>query len=152
LIRRLPADARIACHPRDADDVRYFGQRAATDGAETITIWFTGDWRRQKQRTEETLAALYATDPGALLEYCRRYGITHILISTERYGRDFRRQAGLFEPFTQFISDRLAETTQKNLVILRTPAAAVIFDEPPYLLIDVEMLRAAWLPPYAAAD
>ncbi|MHC4964564.1 MAG: hypothetical protein ACYTGE_06625 [Planctomycetota bacterium] len=151
-IRGLPADARIACHPLDADDVAYWGQRSATDGHEMITIWLTEDWKRQKQRTEDTLLALYATDPGALLGYCRRYEITHILISTERYGPDFREHAGLFEPFTQLTTDHLSTTPQRNLVVLKTPAAAVIFDEPPYLLIDAQVLDAAWHRPYAAAD
>jgi hypothetical protein len=151
-IRGLPADARIACHPHDADDVRYFGQRSATDGHETITIWYTEDWKRQKQRTEETLAALYATDPESVLEYCRRHEITHLLISTERYGADFRQRAALFEPFTRYISDRLAATDRKNLAILQAPGDAVIFYEPPYLVIDAQILRAAWGRPYAGVE
>jgi hypothetical protein len=143
-IRQLPPESRIACHPLDADDIPYWGQRAATDGYETLTVWFTEDWKRQKERTQDTLSALYATDPEALMDYCERYGITHLLVRLDRYGPDFVAAAALFEPFTQFITEHLSSIDRHDLAMLEVPGTAVVYAEDPYRLIDVERIRAAW--------
>ncbi len=143
-IRGLPAGARVACHPHEADDVTYWGMRPATDGFETITVWLTGDWGRQRKRTQDTLEALYATNRQALLEYCRTYGVTHLLVRTDRYGRDLGRGAALFEPFDTLMHDRLAAATRPTLVVLQAPPDSIVFERTPFRLIDVETLRAAW--------
>ena len=143
-IRRLPIDVRIACHPWEADGITYWGQRQATDGYETLMVWFTEDWKRQKKRTQDTLLALYATRPSDVLDYCERNGVTHFLIRTDRYGPDLRQGAALFEPLTRFINEHLATVSREELVFLHVPASSIIFEEGPYRLIDVAALGSAW--------
>ncbi len=143
-IRGLPPDVRIACHPHEADDVTYWGMRPATDGYETIAVWLKGDWERQRKRTQDTLEALYATNRQALLEYCRIYGVTHLLIRTDRYGRDLSRGAALFEPFDSLMHDRLSDVPRQTLVVLQAPRDSIVFERMPFRLIDVEAVRDAW--------
>ncbi len=143
-IRRLPPGVKVACHPHDADNVTYWGRRAATDGYETLTVWFTEDWKRQRSRTQDTLAALYATRRSDLLDYCRRYGVSHLLIRADRYGPDLHRGAAVFEPLTSFIEERLASVSREDLLLLRAPAPSIVFEARSYRLIDVEALRNAW--------
>lgn len=143
-IGRLPADAKIACHPRDADNVTYWGARAATDGYETLTVWFTDEWARQRKRTQDTLLALYGTRRADVLDYCAEYGVTHFLIRTDRYEGDPRRGAAVFEPITTFIVEHLAAVEHDDLVLLKAPADAVVFEHDPYRLIEVEALRHSW--------
>lgn len=151
-IGALPVNSRIACHPREADNVAYWGGRAATDGYETLTVWFTEAWRRQRARTQDTLLALYATDPAAVLDYCDRYGVTHFLIRTDRYEPDPRRGAAVFEPLTGYITDYLERVNPNDLLLPHAPDSAIVFDAGPFRLIDVAELRTAWADRVAGAE
>ena len=151
-IRRLPTDVRIAAHPWEADGITYWGQRPATDGYETLMVWFTEDWKRQKKRTQDTLLALYATQPSDVLDYCEANGVTHFLIRTDRYRPDLRRGAALFEPLTGFITEHLATVSRQDLVLLHAPASSIIFERGSYRLIDVVALRSAWSGELAASE
>ncbi len=141
-IRTLPPDSRLALHPRDGAGVSYWTGRATTEHYETLTPWWVESWRRARTRTRDTLRALYADDPEVLLEYCRRYGISHLLINTGRYGRDYRAAARVFPPFDAYIDDLLADVDRKQLVIPRlSDPSTVVYHQAPWIVLDVGRIR-----------
>src|SRR5690606_39834218 len=60
------------CSSDLGDGIPYYSARATMGTFETLQPWFVDSWRRQKERCQETLTALYATDPAAVLDYAQR--------------------------------------------------------------------------------
>jgi hypothetical protein len=104
-VETLPRDARISGHPSDVCGIPYWSARAHAGCYETLQPWFVNSWRRQKERTEATLRALYAERPDDVVAYAHAYHVTHLLLARERYGDDFRSSAKLFQPFDAFLDD-----------------------------------------------
>jgi hypothetical protein len=141
-IRQLPPNARIAAHIMDADGIPYWGARANTGGYETITTWYVGHWKKQERRAQDTLRALYATDLAVVLDFARRYKVTHFMINTGRYGPDYVSNARSFEPLTAFAKDLLRNATQPQLVFGNIPQEAIVFKFRQFRLVDVSKLQA----------
>ncbi|HTQ03508.1 MAG TPA: hypothetical protein VMI54_06610 [Polyangiaceae bacterium] len=143
-IKKLPLDARIASHIEDGDTIPLFAARATNGTSETLQPWLTLSWKRQKIRAEDTLRAMYATDPEVVLAFARKYHVTHLLVNRSRYRDDFRQHAKSFEPFTSFTSVLLSGRSLQNLVLASVPASAVVFRFHQWQLVDVAKLEQAW--------
>jgi hypothetical protein len=145
-VATLPKTIRISGHPLDTDDIPWWSARATTGGFETLQPWLKGSWARQRARTEDTLLALYATDPKRVLDYADRNQVTHFLINRGRYGADFLTRARSFEPFNAFVGQNFKGLRQHDLVFRAPPRGALIFSAGRYQLYSVDKLRAAWQP------
>jgi hypothetical protein len=143
-ISRLPSNARVAAHVMDADGIPYWGARANTGGYETIQPWFVGHWKKQERRAHDTLRALYATDRAVVLDFARRYEVTHFMINTGRYGQNYLSSSGSFEPLTTFAQGLLRNAPQTELVLGNVPEEAVVFKFRQFRLVDVSKLSKAW--------
>lgn len=153
-IRKLPLDARIASHIEDGDTIPLFAARATNGTAETLQPWLTLSWKRQKARAEDTLRAMYATNPEVVIAFARKYHVTHLLVNRSRYHDDFRSHAKSFEPFTAFTSVLLGGRSLSDLVLASVPPAAIVFRFRQWQLVDVAKLEQAWAggAPAAAPD
>jgi hypothetical protein len=143
-IQTLPKDARIASFITDGDDIPLFAARANNGGFETMQPWLTKSWARQKVRAEDTLTAFYATDRRVVIDYAKKYNVTHLLVNRARNGRDFVKRAMTFEPLSSFARDLLADRRPEQCVLAHVPEEAVVFDADPTLLVSVKKLEAAW--------
>ena len=143
-IKTLPPDSRIASFITDGDDIPLFAQRANNGGFETLQPWLTQSWARQKARAEDTLTAFYATDPRVVIDYTKKYGVTHLLVNRARYGRDFVKRAMTFEPLSSFARDLLADRSPEQCVLSRVPDESIVFDADPTLIVSVDKLAQAW--------
>jgi len=143
-VETLPRDSRISGHPSDVCGIPYWSARAHAGCYETLQPWFVSSWRRQKDRTEATLRALYAERPHDVVAYAHTYGVTHLLLAPERYRDDFRSAAKLFQPFDAFLGELLRDRTVGRLVLAKPPDAAVVFRSGPLVLVDVARLETAW--------
>lgn len=143
-IQNLPKDTRIASFITDGDDIPLFAQRANNGGFETLQPWLTKSWARQKARAEDTLNAFYATDPRVVIDYAKKYKVTHLLVNRARYGRDFVKRAMTFEPLSSYARNLLADRRPEQCVLANVPDEAVIFNADPTLLVSVEKLEQAW--------
>ena len=120
----------------------YVSQCDLTEHHETLQPWLVEPWQRSKARTEHTLRALYATSPHELLAYCEKYHITHLLINAARYSADFKKHARLFPPFDAFVDRLLAPVEREQLVIPELAEEAFVFRHWPWIIVDVNRLRA----------
>lgn len=143
-VRTLPKDVRIASHPMDGDGIPYFGARATMGTFETLQPWFVDSWRRQKQRTEATLRALYATERKDVLSYAKERNVTHILLNRQRYRSNFVARSASFQPFTAYARAILAQRRLKDLVLADVPDSAIVFRDNQWQLVSVAKLRDAW--------
>lgn len=143
-IKTLPHDVRIASFISDGDDIPLFAERANNGGFETLQPWLTKSWARQKARAEDTLTAFYATDRRVVLDYAKKYHVTHLLVNRLRYQRDFVKRAMTFEPLSSFARDLLADRTPEQCVLSDVPEESIVFDADPTLIVSVEKLAEAW--------
>jgi hypothetical protein len=144
-VATLPVDVRIASHPSDGDDIPFFAARATLGGYETLQPWLTGSWARQKQRAEDSLVAMYATDPKQVLDYADKYGVTHVLVNTARYrNSDYIKASATFEPLTTFARDLLANIKPSDMVFNDPPKQAIIFSYKTLHLLSMDKLREVW--------
>ncbi len=140
----LPKTALFASHPLDGDDIPLWAARSTLGGFETLQPWFVDSWREQKERTFRTLGALYAGDRREVLDFCRQFGVTHLLLSRERYGPDYAEKAGLFEPFDTWLASALAGVGREDLVLSSPPEQAVVFASGDYIVLSTALLFDAW--------
>jgi hypothetical protein len=151
-IRSLPKDVRIASFISDGDDIPLFAQRANNGGFETMQPWLTLSWARQKARAEDTLRAFYATSHEEVLDYAKKYGVTHLLVNQVRYRSDFVRRARTFQPLSTFSDQLLGGRRLSDLVLAEPPEEAVIYRQGRFSLLDVKKLAEAWSKPAPARN
>lgn len=144
-IRTTPKESRFAAHILDGDGIPFWGARAHTGSFETLQPWFTKSWVRQKQRTMDTLALLYATDEQEVLRFTEQYGITHLLLNRSRLGRSARGTSGSFEPFTSATKKLLLGKEPNQFVLGKPPKEAVVFKAGRFQVVSVEKLKRTWL-------
>jgi hypothetical protein len=143
-IRKLPIGTRFGCHIGDCDSIPLFTARANMGGFETLQPWLTESWARQKERTHDTFRAMYAESEEDVLDYAKKYKISHLMLNRNRYGDDFVAKARTFEPFSSFTKELLADTDRGNLILRNVPEEAVIFRYAQFSIVSVDLLEKAW--------
>lgn len=144
LLQRLPLDARIAAHPKDADDIPFWAARASTGGTETAHPWYQHSWKKQKKRFKDIFRLLYATKTSTMFKIAQKYKITHILCNRSRYGGRFRKRALYYEPFGAFVKKLLKGVKRKELVLYKPPPESVVSRYGRFVIIDLNRLRKAF--------
>lgn len=143
-IASLPVDVRIGSHPSDGDDIPFFAGRATLATYETLQPWLTGSWARQKQRAEDSLTAMYATEPEQVLAYADKYGLTHLLVNAGRYHGNMSKGAVSFEPLTSFARRLIKGKKPGDFVLADPPEEAILVSHKSYRLVSVDKLRELW--------
>ena len=143
-VRSLPADIRIACHPDDGNDIPFWAGRSTLVNRENLLPFSVEFWKFQKTRTRDTLSALYAVCKSDVLSFSGKYQVTHFLLNEGRYGSGFREAAYLFEPFGSYVRGITAPLKRGDLALADVPPQAVVFRDPPFLLVDVKRLKDCW--------
>ena len=140
----LPLTARFASHPRDGDHLPLFAARATVIGHETLNPLLDKSYERLRVRAVDTLLALYATHRQDVLDFCHKYEVPHLLLRPDRYTREFRSRAKWVEPFSTILLERLRTTRLRELVLRDPPSASIVFQNPTFTVVDVELLARAW--------
>ena len=145
-IRQLPLNVLISGHPRDLNSVPYWTGRATVDNRETTLPWLTKSWEEKKIRVKESLFSLYSLNKEEVLGYCKKYGVTHLLLNRKRFGKNFRYMAYVFEPFDSMIMPYLRKIDRMDLVLNpeTIPKDIVIVEQENLLLIEVSRLEEYW--------
>ncbi len=142
--RALPLTARFATHPKDGDDLPLFAARATVISHETLNPLLDKSYQRLKVRAVDTLLALYTTRRQELLDFCRKYEVTHLLLRPARYTSAFREEADWVEPFSTMLMQHLATISPGDLVLSDPPSESIVFQNPVFTVVDVDLLARAW--------
>lgn len=143
-LRTLPPGIRIACHPDDGSDIPFWAGRSTLVNRENLLPFTVEFWAFQKTRAFDTLSALYAVSGKDVLSFSSKYGITHFLLNEGRYGPGFREAAKVFEPFGSYVKGVVAPLKKRDLALADVPPEAVVFRDPPFILVDVKLLERSW--------
>jgi hypothetical protein len=145
-VKALPITDRIAAWPMDGVGIPLWTGRAIMESRETLFSFFDEAWQKKKIRVEETIDALYATDRETVVSYTDKYKVTHFLLNKFRYSSEFIESKNLikYEPFKSYTNTLLDGVDPNDLVLGDLPEEAVLFQEGPLRLVDVEVLKRVW--------
>jgi hypothetical protein len=145
-IKKLPKDARVACQVGDqeCDNVPLFGMRANNGGYETMQPWLVKSWKRQLERAEDTMSAIYATSPEQVYAFSAKYKVSHFLIQRTRLGDDFKTRSRSFEPLSTFMRKLLEGKQSSDFILGDAPRSAEVARFRGYVLLSVAKLKEAW--------
>ena len=136
-ILSLPENALIAGWPKGLmNAVAYAGRRPALLTHETHQAFHKGYVEEMRRRMRALVDAYFATSPEPLLRLARDYGVTHLLIEKGH----FRRPPGYFNPFGDYIRERVAAGSGRYLVPTIARSAAV-FRQGDLVLIDLSKIE-----------
>jgi hypothetical protein len=100
-LAQTPKDALIAGHPYLMDTVPTFARRRAFATFELAQPWSRGYWQQIKPRLEESFAAYYAQDPEEVMAFCRRHGISFLVVDDRHFTPAFLAGGWGFHPFNR---------------------------------------------------
>jgi hypothetical protein len=111
-LAQTPKTALIAGHPNLMDNIPTFAQRRVLVNYELAHPWSKGYWQQIRPRLEDLFTAYYATDPGVVRDFCRRYQVSFLVVDDRHFTPEFLAGGRFLAPFNQPLQtkgDRLAE-------------------------------------------
>ncbi len=138
-VKVLPDNAFIAGHPSDLNGIPLFCQKRVLIQEEMSQAWDKNYYRKIKERTYGLFRAYYAESLAEVKAFCRKYGITHLMINKEHFTSRYIKQDEFYlEPFNSYIK----QLVEKKPFVLVSPAAAefVVYESRKYIIFDVRGL------------
>ncbi len=96
-------DALIAGHPNLMDNIPTLARRPAFVTTELAHPWSKGYWEKLRPRLEELFAAYYTGDPRAVRAFCRKWGISYLVVDRRHFTPEFLAVKPFFAPFDAYI-------------------------------------------------
>ncbi len=136
-ISQLPKSALIAGWPNQnglLDRVPLFAKRSILMSFEVQLPFHEQQLKRMRERANAIIDAWFSADEQALRSLAQRYGVTHFIIDKTR-----RADASLtyFRPFDEYIIARRQALGDKQRWIETPPAAATVFENDRYIIVDL---------------
>lgn len=100
-LAQTPSAARIAGHPNLMDNVITFAKRPAHATFELAHPWSQGYWQRLRPRLEDFFIAYYADDPQVVRDFCRKYGVSFLVVDDRHFSPEFLAGGRFLVPFNQ---------------------------------------------------
>jgi hypothetical protein len=117
-ITRLPPDSLIAGHPYDVDPITVFTKRRVLVQFEVSTAWYKNYYSRVKERTYDFFNAYYSDSYADVMNFCRKYKITHILVNKEHF-TDRYIDSGCYylEPYNSHIMEIIGKNKGNFILV-----------------------------------
>lgn len=108
-----PKDAIIAGHPNLMDNVPTFASRRAQATYKLAHPWSKGYWEKIEPRLEDLFTAYYAANPQEVIDFCRKYQVSFIVVDDRHFTPEFLAGGRFFVPLdrkaTQYFGHTLAD-------------------------------------------
>jgi hypothetical protein len=105
-----PKDAVIAGHPNLMDNVPTFAQRRALATYKLAHPWSKGLWQKIEPRLHDLFAAYYAADPREVIAFCRKYGVSFLVVDDRHFLPEFLAGGRFFVPLDHKVTYPLGHT------------------------------------------
>lgn len=136
-IARLPPSSLIAGWPDDAiDDVPYLTGRRILVGFEIHQVFHKGYADEMRRRVQALIDAYFARDQAPLRRLKADFGVTHLLVNREHYGRRLPRY---FKPFDEMIAKAARDMHGQPETLRQAPSSGVI-EVGPFVLLDLDRI------------
>jgi hypothetical protein len=100
-LESTPKDALFAGHPNLMDAVPTFTRRRAFATYELAHPWSRGYWAKLNPRLHDFFQAYYASDPQVVVNFCRKYGVTFLIVDDRHYSPAFLKGGYFLFPYEQ---------------------------------------------------
>ncbi|RJR38631.1 MAG: hypothetical protein C4567_12175 [Deltaproteobacteria bacterium] len=98
-LSQTPKNALIAGHPNLMDNVPTFAQRPALATFELAHPWSKGYWEQLRPRLEDFFTAYYAEDPQVVRDFCKKYGVSFLVVDDRHFAPEFLAGGRFLVPF-----------------------------------------------------
>jgi hypothetical protein len=102
-LKTLPNNALIAGHPVDMNCIALFGQKKPFVMSILNSPFFKDYYKVIRQRDFDFFSVYYSGDKQEIREFCKKNGITHIIVNKEHFTKEYLNQdyyySEAFEPF-----------------------------------------------------
>jgi hypothetical protein len=137
---KTPDDALFAGHPAVMDNVLTFGRRKVLASQELAHPWSVGLWERLKPTIADMLAAYYAVDKNTVMDFCRKYNVTHLVVDDRHFTAGYLDRSPFFAPF----DDQIRRLTSEGgpFIVLQPDVFPGISVGPHTRIIEVDKARS----------
>ncbi len=112
-LAKTPKDAVIAGHPYLMDNIPTFARRRALVTYKLAHPWSQGYWQKIEPRLEDLFAAYYAADPQVVIDFCRKYRVSFLVVDDRHFQPGFLAGGYFLVPLDhkapQYLGHTLAE-------------------------------------------
>ena len=158
-IATLPKDALIAGHPSLMDYIPLFAKRKVLVSSEILEPEFRSHYGVMKERVYNFFTAYYATSTREIYDFCERYGVTHLIIDTSQFRREYLMQGDFyFKPFNEYIKKLVHKAFEQHPLMqympheIVTSFALIRIPEGKYLYQQKDIFVVAVADIFPAAD
>lgn len=110
-----PKDVVIAGHPNLMDNVPTFARRRALVTYKLAHPWSQGYWRQIEPRLHDLFAAYYASDPQVVIDFCRQYQVSFLVVDDRHFSRDFLAGGRFFVPMDRHVPQHFGKTLAERM-------------------------------------
>ena len=96
-----PKDALIAGQPNLMDEISTFAQRRALVTYKLAHPWSKGYWQKIEPRLHDLFKAYYASDPQEVVAFCRKYGVSFMIVDDRHFTPDFLKGGFFLFPYVK---------------------------------------------------
>ncbi len=133
-VATLPEKSLVAGSPRRLDDIMIRSKRSVLTTYKLAHPWFTGYYAMIEERTQDNFRALFADTPEPVNALHTKYGVTHLVVEHDFYGKDLRRKKVYVQPYNDFIFSQLV-ADKRSFLLQRPPPDSVMFNSDDYMVI-----------------
>ncbi len=133
-VATLPEGALVAGPPRRLDDIMIRSKRSVLTTYKIAHPWFTGYYALIEARTRDNFRALFADNVDPINALGTKYGVTHVVVERDFYGKDLRRRKIYVQPYNDFILRELVPG-KKSFLLERPPPESVLFESKKYRVV-----------------
>lgn len=106
-ISTLPKDSLIVGYPKDLDCIPLFSKRSVLINDELNIPFAKNYYEKIKLRLIDLFIAYYSDNEQDIINLCKKYNITHILVNKERFSKDsLNKERIYYNPFDKLIKER----------------------------------------------
>lgn len=131
-VSTLPKPSLIAGYPRDEnlDNIAFYSKRGVFMSQEFFgSLTANGLDKEIERRTSDVLDAYYAESWDTVLDFCRKYGVTYLLVN--------KKYLDKVHPYYQPINSKMAHLKERsNFVLVQIPDSLFLFKEGSVGIID----------------
>lgn len=130
-VQTLPEDSLLAGSPCQLDNIPFYGKRPVLFSCERFLL--------KPEMILDNFRALYATEVDRVTDFCRKYGVTHLVVDVKMFEEDYLIKGDyFFEPFNSILAPEL--TSQSDFLLNKVLEGQKLFQHNSIFVIPCDLV------------
>lgn len=138
----LPKEALLAGPPTEMDNIPLFSKRTVYVSDEAAQPLYDRFYEEISRRLKRFYRAYYATDAADLRAFAKETGVRYMLVKSEDFTHEFRRERYYYEPYDSYIKSLITGKNASECVLSNPPARSIVYNDGYYVVVDLSELLA----------